>query len=251
VLGKAQYADLDDFDLGAVLVYRTLVLRTSPVASRPPSTYVPVWRGRWYEVWQRPLQPGRILDHLALGTDADPLAVPVCGDVMRLGALAARSDGVLVAAERLQPEVVDLTRSRRPASWSAGTGGTVLPTTSGSLTEAIDVPRRGRYGFWLGGSFRGRVRLLVDGRSVGAAADQLEETAQLTPLGSASLSGGRHRVELRSDGHGLRPGSRGAPFPLGPLELGSPATASRLVRVAPAAASSLCGRRLDWIEAVG
>ena len=37
VLGKAQYADLDAFDLSAVLVYRTLVLRTSPVASRPPS----------------------------------------------------------------------------------------------------------------------------------------------------------------------------------------------------------------------
>jgi hypothetical protein len=251
VLGKGQYADLDDFDLGALLVYRTLVLRTSPTASRPPSAYVPVWSGRWYEVWQRPLQPGRILDHLALGTGAGPLGVPACGDVLRLGALAARSGGRLVAAERPQPEVVDLARSRRPASWPSGAGGTVLPTTSGTLTDAVDVPRRGRYGFWLGGSFRGRVRLLVDGRPVGDVTDQLEETAQLTPLGSAPLAGGRHRVELRYDGPGLRPGSRGAPFPLGPLELGSPATASRLVRVAPEAASTLCGLRLDWIDAVG
>ena len=32
-------ADLDSFQLEAILVYKTLVQRTSPVASRPPSTY--------------------------------------------------------------------------------------------------------------------------------------------------------------------------------------------------------------------
>jgi hypothetical protein len=202
-------------------------------------------------VWQRLLQAERILEHLSLGTDADPLAVPACGDVLRLGALAGRSNGSLVAAERPQPEIVDLAQSRRPPSWQAGAGGTVLPTTSGRLTARIDMARGGRYGFWLGGSFRDRVRLLVDGRPVGAATHELEETAQLTPLGSASLAAGGHRVEVRYDGRGLRPGSRGAPFPLGPLAIGSPAAASRLVRVPAAGAGSLCGRRLDWIEAVG
>jgi hypothetical protein len=54
LLGKAETADIDEFDLGAVLTYRTLVLRRSATSSRPPSPYRLVARGRWYEVWQRP-----------------------------------------------------------------------------------------------------------------------------------------------------------------------------------------------------
>src|SRR5436305_13536860 len=50
-LPKAAYADLDQFQLSALLEYRTLVLRRSPVDRRPPSA-VELVRGRlWYEVW--------------------------------------------------------------------------------------------------------------------------------------------------------------------------------------------------------
>jgi len=38
----------------AVLEYRTLVLRRTPVGSRPPTQYRLAWQGRFYEVWQRP-----------------------------------------------------------------------------------------------------------------------------------------------------------------------------------------------------
>ena len=38
----------------ALLIYRTLVLRRSPAQSRPPSPYRLIWRGDYYEVWQRP-----------------------------------------------------------------------------------------------------------------------------------------------------------------------------------------------------
>lgn len=54
VLGKAEYADLAAFKPDAVRVYRTLVLHRSPPVSRPPGEYSLVWRGRYYEVWQRP-----------------------------------------------------------------------------------------------------------------------------------------------------------------------------------------------------
>src|SRR5204863_463211 len=47
------YADIDRFRLDAIEVYPTLVLRRSPVASRPPSEYRLVERRHWYEVWQR------------------------------------------------------------------------------------------------------------------------------------------------------------------------------------------------------
>ena len=250
VLGKAQYADLDAFQLGAVLVYRTLVLRTSPLASRPPSIYVPVWTGRWYEVWQRPLQPARILAHLPLGNKSDPEGVPSCAAVRRLGSLAAQNIGTLVAAERLQPQIVRLTGLTLPSSWQDGTGGAVLPHGSGSLTGTITLPKRGRLGFWVGGSFRDQMRLRIDGKQVGTTRNQLEETAQTTPLGSDRLSAGRHQLQLRYDGAGWRPGSRGTPFLVGPLTIGVPATASQLLRVPPAKAATLCGRPLDWIEAV-
>jgi hypothetical protein len=250
VLGKEQYADLDTFRLRAVLVYRTLVLRTSPLASRPPSVYAPVWTGRWYEVWQRPVEPARIIAHLPLGTNSDPEGVPSCAAVMRLGSLAAANKGVLLAAERPPVEIVDLSRSSYPSSWQAEAGGAVVPHGSGSLTSTIAVPHGGGLGFWLGGSFRDRVRLRVDGQVVGSARNQLEETAQMTPLGSVVLSAGRHEVELRYDGAGWRPGSRGTPFVVGPLVAGRPATEARLLRVSPAKAASLCGRPFDWIEVV-
>jgi hypothetical protein len=228
VLGKGAYADLDAFDLGAVLVYRTLVLRTSPLESRPPSVYVPVWADRWYEVWQRPLATVSILAHLSLEDGLDPDAVPRCSAVRGLALLAEHAHRLLLAAERPQPQVVDLARALRPSTWQAGGGGTVLPDTAGSL----------------------RLELLVDGRSVGSATDQLEETAQLTPFGSVPLRAGEHRVELRYDGPGWTPGSAGAPFLLGPLVVGVPATGAKLVRVPPGSAGALCGRPLDWIEAV-
>jgi hypothetical protein len=250
VLGKAQYADLDALSLDAVLVYRTLVLRTSPLSSRPPSLYVPVWTGRFYEVWQRPPQTVGVLSHLSLGNASDPEGTPRCRRLRQLGELAAREHGTLVAARRAAPEVLDLGEARRPPSWAAGPGGTVLPDGAGRLLETLELPRGGWFGFWLGGSFRDRVRLLVDGKPVGSARDQLEETAQLMPLGSGALRAGEHRVELLYDGAGWRPGSGGTPFLLGPLVVGEPATAARLVRVAPSEASSLCGRTLDWVEAV-
>jgi hypothetical protein len=251
VLDKAQYADLDAFDLGSVLVYRTLVLRRSPFESRPPSGYLPVWSGRFYEVWQRASAPPGVVEHLSLGTESDPEAVPDCGRVGRLGAEAARAGGALVAATRPEPQVVDLARSSRPPDWPAGmTRGTVLPEGAGTLTATVVLPAPGEQFFWLGGSFRDRVRLSVDGKPVGSARGQLEETAQLVPLGSARLRAGAHSVELRYDGSSWRPGSRGAAFLLGPLVVGPPATAATLLTVGPAAAASLCNRPLDWVEAV-
>ena len=53
MLEKGESADIDRIRLDQVLVYRTLVLRRGPAASRPPSAYRLVWSGRYYEVWQR------------------------------------------------------------------------------------------------------------------------------------------------------------------------------------------------------
>jgi hypothetical protein len=54
VLPKGASADLSEFRPDALLPYRTLVLRRTPVGSRPPAPYRLVWQRRFYEVWQRP-----------------------------------------------------------------------------------------------------------------------------------------------------------------------------------------------------
>ena len=251
VLEKAQYADLDAFDLGALLVYRTMVLRSSPLASRPPSPYLPGWSGRFYEVWQRRAAAGAVLEHLPLGTETTLLecrpARRCCGSARSPPLTAARCSRPHDGGRSCS---VSRRRSFRPAGCRGSTAGSVLPEGSGTLRLPFSAAVGGRLSFWLGGSFRGRVQLLVDGRPVGSAGHVLEETAQLTPFGSAPVQAGMHVAELRYEGPGWRPGSRGAPFLLGPLAVGVPATASRMLRVSPTAAAALCGRPLDWVEAV-
>ena len=91
----------------------------------------------------------------------------------------------------------------------------------------------------------------MDGRAVGSARQQLEWTGQYVDLGAVRLGSGRHTLHVRSSSGGWQPGTHGgAPFPVGPAVV-APVDSRRVVSVAPARAQSLCGRRLDWVEAVG
>ena len=83
-LVKGEYADLDRFQLGAILAYKWLVLRHSPTESRPPSNYRRVWTGRYYEVWQQVGSPSTIRKHLRLGNTVQPGGVARCSTVMRM-----------------------------------------------------------------------------------------------------------------------------------------------------------------------
>lgn len=249
-LAKGASADIDAFELGSVLVYRTLVLRTSPVASRPPSVYQPVWKGHYYEVWQRPETAQTILEHLSLGTSVDPDGIPTCSEVERLAGVAATAHGTLLASERPEAVVAALSAAGRPPSWTVDPDGTVVPRGSGVMLVRVQVPATGTYGVWLGGSFRDTISISVDTRAVGSRTAQLSESGQAVPFGSVRLSKGLHDFKIAYARNRLRPGGGSYAFGLGPLELGSPATSAKLVTVAPADASSLCGKELDWIEAV-
>jgi len=251
-LGKIQFADIDEFDLNAILTYRTLVLRRSPIASRPPSTYALVRVDRYYETWQRPEgASGLIAEHLSLGSNSDPSAVPTCADVLRLARVAG-SLGKLAAVKVESPILVPLTRTTYPPSWKPvdGDPNQLLPTGAGTLETTVSVPINARYGIWLGGAFRRRLELSVDGRRLAGPRHELSHTGQYVPLASEQLERGEHRIALRYDEKDLRPGSGGDPFPFGPLAL-SRSTADRSVTfLPPENARSLCGQRLDWVEAL-
>src|SRR5205085_1762385 len=221
------YADIDRFRLDAIEVYPTLVLRRSPVSSRPPSEYRLVEQRHWYEVWQRRPGAPRILEHLPLGTETDPGAVPSCAAVRRLAAFAGVRRLVAAPRERVA----------------------VFPVAGSSFATRFHATA-GAYDVWVGGSFLGLVSAAVDGRRVGVARHQLEWTGQYVDLGSVRLGPGEHRLTLSLTTGGWRPGSHGVPpFPLGPVAV-APDAPVRLVSLPPARAASLCGRRLDWIEAV-
>ena len=252
LLGKAETADIDEFDLGAVLTYRTLVLRRSATSSRPPSPYRLVAEGRWYEVWQRPAgaQP-RVIEHLPLGETFDPGATAPCSEVRRLAA-AVGENGRLAAVRRPPLTTVDLARvPDRPAAWTASTTpAAVDPHGDGTLLTQVDLQRSGRHELWLGGGFRGALEVRVDGEPIGSGRHELSHSGQYVPIGSRALEAGLHEVEIELGGSDLHPGSRGTPEPLGPLAL-STATADLPVFTVPASeAESLCGERLDWIEAL-
>ncbi len=249
-LAKGTYADLDQFQLGGILVYKTLVLARSPSESRPPSVYNLVWSGRYYDVWQRPDAYPPILAHTPLGDPVQPGGVPQCGEVLRLADLAGPS-GRLAAPPRVPAVVVDLGRASLPAGWVSDSGGHVYPQKgAGTIVERFTVPRSGRYTLWLGGSFRSRLRLYIDGRLVADARDRLTG-AGYEALGNAVLTAGGHRLVLRYDGADLHPGSGGVQFGLGPVILSRGPEDIPVVYVPSAAARGLCGRDLDWIEALG
>jgi hypothetical protein len=254
LLEKGGYADLDEFALEDVLVYRTLVLRRSPALSRPPSPYLLAMRGRYYDVWQRP-EPftSRVREHLPLGDLLRPAAPAPCRDVLRLAALASEAGGRLATVIRPEPVVVPLSETSYPAAWqaSASNANILAPIGSGTLSAEFDVPVAGRYETWLGGSFRGSVVLQVDGRSVGAARHRLNNSGQYTRLGEAVVRRGTHFVTLRYGGADLHPGSGSYPFAFGPIVLSRAEDDPPVTYVEAAQARNLCGRRLDWIEALG
>ena len=251
-LGKAGYADIDAFALEAVLGYPTLVLRRSATASRPPSVYRLDRVGEWYEVWVRDPGAPAILEHLPLGTPADPVGVASCPDVRRLATLAGPS-GQVATVERKPNVTLDLSSLPLPPGWTVDPAvpGAVVVDGPGAVEGTVRVDTAGEYGLWLVGSFRPRTTVSVDGEEVFVGRMQLNWPGTATPVGAVVLAPGEHAVRIAVDGGDLAPGSGGPPTSLGPLVLSQSTAATPVTYVPTAQAESrICGRSVDWVEAV-
>ncbi len=247
-LAKATTADIDQFQTGPLLVYRTLVLRRSPVASRPPSPYTLKLRDRYWEVWQRPAPASpTVLSHLPLGDPVEPGGVPSCAAVQRLARTAGATR--LIAAPATNPLVVGAGEGTHPRSWSHGREYLLLKG-KGAAHLRVTIPQAGRYELWLGGSMSGPVKLTVNGTEIGTARYELQEDGQYVPFGSIGLERGKYEIAISYNGGDLRPGSGGPAATVGPLILQREAPEAKLLNIPLTAAQSLCGRTFDWIEAV-
>jgi len=242
---KGDSADTDSIEPYALGYYRTLVTRRSPAASRPPAAYELIWRGRYYDAWQRPQGAATPVAHLALGSVVDPYGVPACDRVRELA-----RDGDLIAAAGEQPVVIPLRRATYPRTWATESSRD-HPVPDGPGTLAVDarVDRSGSYEIWLGGSLRPGATVAVDGVEAGEVRGELNNRGGYVSLGEAELDPGFHLVEVHVGGPDLHPGSAAGTGPLGPLALSTTTAATtHLVRVPSLRAEELCGRAWDWIE---
>jgi hypothetical protein len=274
------WANIDSFGLAVLGPYRSLVERISPTDSRPSSLYgtAPVWSGRFYQLWEQPARPAtRVIEHMPLGDSLNdaycgaaenvtprisplcpiaPASVPVCSAVLALGQRAAAAHGELLAYERPNPVVLRATNTQWSAGWNADTVGQSLqPTTAGATAIAhIVFPHRAAgYQLWLGGSFARGFVVSVDGRRIGSVAGALDPIGGFERVGvPLTLAPGTHTITVTYPDAGLSPGSADIEqyTQLGSIALAPPASTARYVRVQPAQARQLCGRTLDWIEAV-
>lgn len=82
--------DVDELGFETVLEHPSLIVRTPPASSRPPSPYRVVEAGSYYDVWSRPADPeGKpVLHHMSLGEPGEVAAEPDCSEVVGLGLLA-------------------------------------------------------------------------------------------------------------------------------------------------------------------
>lgn len=250
------YFDLDDLPLGYIRRYPTILLRRSPEASRPPSSYRRAFAGRFYEVWQRAGGPGRVLVHQRLTAGLGPGIVPPCGWVRRL-ARDARRGGARLAFVRRMPAVVFLPgQGQVPEGWSESAYGlSAVARGPGRLEGALLLAGTGRYRLWIQGSFGRPHTVLLDGRRVGSVAYRANpyyQHAQYSyeDLGVVDLAAGRRAITILRGGGDLRPGN-GRDWIQGPLAFQPLGDEPRAVQTVEAGRwRELCGELLDWIEVV-
>lgn len=239
-LDKAEFADIDELELASLTqTYPLLVLRRSPVGSRPPGAYQLALRGAWYDVWQR---AGAPQSHLSLGTQLVPVARPACAE---LSTFAAGSAAIRFPAP-VSTVVGGLTA---PAGWSQLTSGVVVPSGGGELAVQLSVPAAGRYGVWIGGSFRGTLHATIGGASPAttlSARNHLNPSGMWLRLGEVDLAAGSQLVTLRLESGGWRGGSSGPAFPLGPFALAQ--EPQNALHTRPSTDPNVCEFPYDWVE---
>ena len=217
ILTKGGSADLDSFPLSTLLPYRSIVVRRSPVQSRPPSIYRLVWQGRYYELFQRPAEPtATILEHVPYGDSnklaylrhlAEPVRPRHCARSNRSSrAPRARRSRASPARRSKSTPSSWPTRARRrssraptracgPVRWFHNLEEhTLTPTTPGTAVSHIAVASEQSYELWLGGSFGRGIEVSVDGHHLGRAKDETVEHQRIRPRRQRRLDSRRPHV---------------------------------------------------------
>jgi len=242
--------DLDKIALPSVERFRTIVMRRSPGWSRPPGNFQLAWMGRYYSVWQRHGAAPRV--HVPLGAGWQPAAEPSCAVIGKLAAQARREGAQIDYSARPANVSVDLASASRSANVVQVTdleGRPQLNIFGPARVEAsFRVPSAGRYELWLGGDVDRPLKVLIDGRLVGAPAQQSGDDGTTVHVTDLYVSAGKHLLQLVRGGGDLRPDDNGSTAIDGVILEPVGAEAEPVGSIAPAQWRTLCGRSLDWLE---
>jgi hypothetical protein len=238
-------AEVDEIAPAELWAFRSIVRRRSPTASRPPAAFRRVRAGRYFELWERPADAPPPLARLPLSEGLDPAKTPECSQIEALAKTAGARE--LAAVARPAQVFADLRTAAAPEDWQPD----VTPVSDGDALIAVEVPAAGRWRVYVGGSTLGKLAVEVDGRAAGALRHELAHDGQWLRFGALALRAGPHQVRLRYAA-GFPQAGIGSPSPLGPLALVPEAADGELpvTRVPVADARELCGKRLDWVEAL-
>jgi hypothetical protein len=239
-------ADLDRVSPAALRSYPLIVIRRDPTAVRPPAAYRLLFQDTYYEVWGR--RPG-----------APPALAHVngqaieCSQVAGLAHLAQSRGARLISAWPPTVVEVDVAHASHPA-WAESRLG-LLMSRPGDLTATFVLPHTGVWDLWLQGEIMPPIEVSVDAHPLSSISGQLTGVATdpdtMAPL-RVRLTAGRHRVRIvRGRADPLASGSGGSAILdsifLTPVGVGAQAT----LHFTPTAHwRSLCGRPLEWVEAV-
>jgi hypothetical protein len=253
--GQARYPyDVNEVALAYLERFPLLVLRRSPIASRPPANFDRVRSTKYYDVWQRRAGP-TVLEHLPIARPAaEAGAVASCRRIASVAARASAPGSRLAYVERQQTPSLIPTRVPHPPDWGQvlGDPNALIPRGStGQVVGTVNVPAGGSYRVWVQGTFDRAVPIWVGGRRVGRAGPrELGPPGSFVPVGGTQLPPGPVQVRVVRPGDNLAPGDGGTNRYLGPVVLEPAGPAPQVRYLAARDAHSLCGRRLDWVEAV-
>ncbi|HTU79958.1 MAG TPA: hypothetical protein VMF09_14480 [Solirubrobacteraceae bacterium] len=248
--GYGHSYDLDSLSLASIERFRTIVMRRSPAWSRPPGNFKLAWKGSYYTVWRRVGPPPLV--HIPLGGGYEPAAVPPCASVRALAVRAERARGRIAYAPRARNISLNLAIAARSPSLVPSTdleGRVQLAFAApGRIEEGFEVKTPGRYELWLGGDVDRPLHVIVDGRQIGAPAQQSGDDGTMIDVGTLTLARGKHVLQLLRYGGDLLPDDAGSTVLDGIVFEPLSDEQESVQTIAPRTWHSLCGRSLDWME---
>jgi len=253
-----QSFDSDDELLAFIESYPYVVVRRSPIASRPPANFRLIYENYYYSAWKRTPTP-RVLAHLPLQQQFSGEAVATCPALRPM--VAHAPPGSRLEVSYLPPlygyELIHSTvmSTGWKADQSSYYPNIVSFFTPGVAGKVIYVPRAGDYEVWIQGSTPRTLRVTLDARTVSyvGAVNTADEWLQGATI---HVAAGHHPLDVYRPGGSLAPGDggtgeattgRGAIGYLGLV----PTDQHAYTRTLPVSAwRTLCGHEADWVELV-
>jgi hypothetical protein len=243
--------DLNEEQLSFIESFPFVLIRRSPVSSRPPANYKLVVENTFYELWQREASP-RVYSHLSLGGyGVNAGRPPGCRALRSIVAAAPRGARLAVATRPATYGYELANASVRSPGWvaDAGSPGGFLTLTPGLAQKSVRVHQTGFYETWIQANLPRRVAVTVDGHKVGSAQGS-NTPGQWLSAGVIGVAAGRHTLGVVRGGAGLGPGNGGTQAAIGAVAISLAGESAHIWTVPLRRWRSLCGTEADWIEVV-